>query len=376
MSETRDESTGQFTESGANLTGEAYEMHKAGYVPKLEESAEKGPEDAKELGESFAELRGHDPEPEPVLGLTKEDDGEPKEALTQQQFAEYLGEERRAHESLIETVGNAEVAAYADALRAHLNGVDAEELAATGSKPEPAIETAPQTDAEPVDGLAPDLAKALQHPQVREAVEAQFSEATKAREQYSAGLETARVSTLATLAEVVPHLAGLPPQQFEQGLALLSQADPPAFDKAMNILGRAHQITQAQQQARQQQAQIAHQQFEASVQAEDARLTELFGGDKAAADEATDATISYLSEHGFTRRQMVDVFKANPVLSTAEARRTIWEAAKYRDIQKAKITAAAKPAPAVQRPGIAVSSARKACERPGSEDVTGAVQDR
>jgi hypothetical protein len=56
---------------------------------------------------------------------------------------------------------------------------------------------------------------------------------------------------------------------------------------------------------------------------------------------------------------MLQVFKSNPVLSTAEARRTIWEAAKYREIQKAKITAAAKPAPAVQRPGVAVSAGER-----------------
>jgi hypothetical protein len=54
MTENRDETTGQFAESGANLTGEAYEMHKAGYVLKPEEPVEKGPEDAKELADSLS----------------------------------------------------------------------------------------------------------------------------------------------------------------------------------------------------------------------------------------------------------------------------------------------------------------------------------
>lgn len=362
MSETRDETTGQFSESGANLTGEAYEMHKAGYVPKPEEPAEKGPEDSKELAESFAELRGHDPEPEPVLGLTKEDDGEPKEALTQQQFAEHLGDERRAHESLIETVGNAEVAAWADNLRAELGpellGETSPVQKTETAKPHN-VEPSPDVQAMMETGVERDVAEALAKPQVRAAVEAEFAKAGQVQDAYTAGLENARVHTLATLAEVVPHLAGLPPAQFEQGLAVLAEVDPPAFQRAMNVLGRAHTIVQAQQHAQHHQAHVQHQQFEATVMAEDTRLTELFGGDKSAADEATNATISYLSEHGIPRDQMLGMFKANPVLSTAEARRTIWEAAKYRDIQKAKVTASAKPAPPVQRPGVSVSSAER-----------------
>lgn len=355
MSENRDEATGQFT-STEPLVGERAAEAAAGFIPHVEEPEAVGPADAKELGESFAELRGHDAEPEPVLGLTDPNDDSPKQAYSQEQLVEHLAEDRRAHESLIETVGNAEVAAYADALRAHLNGTDTTEQPAAKAE----VEQPANAETEPtVDGLAPELEQALKHPQVRQAIEAELNTANQTREAYTAGLEQARVTTLATLAEVVPHLAGLPPAQFEQGLALLAQVDPPAFQKTMDILGRVHTITQAQAQAQQQQAYVQHQQFEAIVTAEDARLTEMFGGDKAAADAATEATISYLAEQGIPRRQMVQVFKANPVLSTAEARRTIWEAAKYREIQKAKVTAAARPAPQVQKPGVTVSAAER-----------------
>jgi hypothetical protein len=87
----------------------------AGYIPHVEEPEEVGPADAKELGDSRAELRGHDAEPEPVLGLTDPNDDSPRQAYSQQQQVEHLAEERRTHESLIKTVGNAEVAACADA---------------------------------------------------------------------------------------------------------------------------------------------------------------------------------------------------------------------------------------------------------------------
>jgi hypothetical protein len=350
----RDETSGQFVES--NLVGERAAEAAAGYIPHVEEPEAVGPADAKELGESLAELRGHDAEPEPVLGLTDPNDDSPRQAFSRQQLVEHLAEERRTHDSMAEMVGNAEVAAFADALRAHLNGTDTAEQPA----PKAEVEQPAGSEAEPmVEGLAPELDAALKHPQVRQAIEAELNTANQTREAYTAGLEQARVTSLATLAEVVPHLAGLPPAQFEQGLALLAQVDPPAFQKTMDILGRVHTITQAQQQAQRQQAYVQHQQFEATVTAEDARLTEMFGGDKAAADAATDATISYLAEQGIPRQQMLQVFKANPVLSTAEARQLVWKAKQYDNIQQAKVTAAAKPAPQVQRPGVPASSAER-----------------
>jgi hypothetical protein len=286
--ESRDETSGQFT-SGEPLVGERAAEAAAGYIPAVEEPTERGTEDTTELAKSLAELRGGVDEPDRVLGLTDPDDTGPKQAYSQEQLVQHLAEERRTHESLVETVGNAEVAAYADNLRAYLNGTDnvaAEQPVTTTEVKQPArAETEPA-----VEGLAPELEQALKHPQVRQAIEAELNTANQTREAYTAGLEQARVTTLATLAEVVPHLAGLPPAQFEQGLAVLAQADPPAFQKTMDILGRVHTITQAQDQAQQQKAYVQHQQFEATVTAEDVRLTELFNGDTAAADAATDAT--------------------------------------------------------------------------------------
>jgi hypothetical protein len=245
--ESRDETSGQFT-SGEPLVGERAAEAAAGYIPAVEEPTERGTEDTTELAKSLAELRGGVDEPDRVLGLTDPDDTGPKQAYSQEQLVQHLAEERRTHESLVETVGNAEVAAYADNLRAYLNGTDnvaAEQPVTTTEVKQPArAETEPA-----VEGLAPELEQALKHPQVRQAIEAELNTANQTREAYTAGLEQARVTTLATLAEVVPHLAGLPPAQFEQGLALLAQADPPAFQKTMDILGRVHTITQAQAQA-------------------------------------------------------------------------------------------------------------------------------
>ena len=96
----RDEATGRFT-SAEPLVGERAAEAAAGYIPHVEEPEEVGPADARELGESLAELRGHDAEPEPVLGLSDPNDDSPRQAYSQQQLVEHLAEERRTHESLI-----------------------------------------------------------------------------------------------------------------------------------------------------------------------------------------------------------------------------------------------------------------------------------
>ena len=103
----------------------------------------------------------------------------------------------------------------------------------------------------------------------------------------------------------------------------------------MRTLNRVGQIAQQQAAVQQQQAHVAQQQFVNHVQAEDARLVEMVGSDKAAA-EANQALVTYLTEHGIPQNQMVDIVWQNPVLRTAEARQTIWKAAKYDAIQKAK----------------------------------------
>ncbi|MEH2627074.1 hypothetical protein V1292_005129 [Bradyrhizobium sp. AZCC 1719] len=357
MSDENRNDAGQFT-SAEPLVGERAAEAAAGYIPHVEEPVEKGPEDAKELGESLAELRGHNAEPEPVLGLTDPDDTEPKQAFSQAQLVDAIAEERRTHDSLVEVVNQAEIAAWADNLRAHL----APELNPEILKQQPKeTQVSQPADSEPVpEGLDPEVHKALKHPQVREAIEQELLRAETVKGEYTQALQAGQQMLQATVAALAPQLDGMPLELWPQAIQSLAQVDPVRANLVADTLQKWGAIQQAQQQVQQQQAYVQHQQFEATVTAEDARLDEMFGGDKAAADAANDATITYLSEHGIPRHQMMSVFKANPVLQTAEARRTIWEAGQYRKIQQAKAAvAAAKPAPQVQRPGIAASAAER-----------------
>ncbi len=218
-----------------------------------------------------------------------------------------------------------------------------------------AAEQSPEIQAAIDQGVDPEVARALVHPQVKQALEAEFTKADQVRLSYAQGLEQARIASLAGLYEVAPHLANLPPAQIEQGLALLSEVDPPAFQRAMNVLQRTNQIVQAQHAARQQESQIQYQNFENDVRSEDARLIKMVGSEKAA-DEANRALISYLDQHGVQKNQRLGVIMNNPVLRTAEARQTVWKAQQYDAMKTAPKPT--KNVPPVQRPGAAQARTR------------------
>ena len=213
--------------------------------------------------------------------------------------------------------------------------------------------------AEMSDGeLDPELAESIRkHPQVRQMLENELSENHRVREAYSAGLENSRVHTLATLAEVVPHLAGLPPAQFEQGLAVLSQVDPPAFQQAMNILGRTHAIVQAQQQEQQYQAYQAHQQFEAQRQQFSKQADEAIGPmTRADKMQMVDELTDYVGRYGVSRDQFIREAQGNLALHHPAFQAMAADAIRYQRMKSAAKVQASKPLPPVQKPGTSRSS--------------------
>ncbi|MBR0884825.1 hypothetical protein JQ608_49735, partial [Bradyrhizobium liaoningense] len=208
----------------------------------------------------------------------------------------------------------------------------------------------------------PEVEKALKHPQVRQAIAEEFTKAEQVTKAYSDGLENARLHTLATLGEVVPHLLGLEPAQFEQGMELLAQVDPPAFQKAMNILARTHTIVQAQQQAAQQRASVERQQIETWAKAEDVRLKTM--GIEITNDVA-DEVADYAKSLGLDRETLGKAMIDHPILRSAEVQAMMVTAAKSHAMKKAPAKAIPRPVPSVQRPGVA----RTAGDRDMSEIV-------
>jgi hypothetical protein len=340
MSENRDETTGQFAPApDPILTGKEGIEQAAGYVPLQNEAKANEPDDTSPISVEEASLdlttsrEAGTPESEIRSYGTFLDNLDPNVSITPEQAAEITTREKAAEAKAAEEAQLQRVRDEVDLKR----GIEAEK--ALPADVRAMIET----------GVDEDVAIALTKPQVRQAVEQEFARADQVRESYTAGLEQARIASLATLAEVVPHLAGLDPSRFEEGLAVLQQVDPPAFQQAMNVLQRTHQIVAAQQAAQQQQQQVQYQQFEQHTRSEDVRLVQMVGKEKA--DEANQAVINYLDQHGVPKNQRLSMIMQNPVLRSAEARDTIWKAAKYDQIMKSTPKAAPKGLPPVQKPG-------------------------
>ena len=133
------------------------------------------------------------------------------------------------------------------------------------------------------------------------------------------------------------------------------------MQRALAPLQRVNQsqVERAQQQAQYQQYQQAlqYERFVNDVNAEDARLIEMVGSQKAA-DEANSAMIDQLTAQAIAANQLVNAFMQNPVLRTAEARQIAWKAQQYDRLMAAPKAVPTRTLPHVQKPGSSNSMSR------------------
>lgn len=363
---------GQFTGGGEHLTGEAYEMHKAGYSLKPEEAAPTGPTDASELAADFTELRGpQEVEAEPEAPPEPADPDAPKEALTQRQLVEELADRRQMHESIVERRDNEEVAAYADLLRAELLGIKDEP---TDKESAPKQPVANEAETSSVEGLAPDLEKALKHPQVRQAVEAEIAEAGKTREAYSIALQTGQQMLQATVAALAPQLEGLPLEHWPQAIQALAQIDPVRANLVAETLNKWGALQQEQQHEHQRRSHEQQQQFIAFKASEEAKLAEVLGPDSDRIVREYQTKVGpYFKSLGMSDADM-HALAHDRTLHSAVGQRVLLDAMRYQEIANARAIVTARPVPPVLRPGVARSPAEVRAS--AAETKTARARDR
>jgi hypothetical protein len=184
----------------------------------------------------------------------------------------------------------------------------------------------------------------------RKAAKAERESAEKARKEYEAKLPT----LMQTLQEAGPFSDIRSMADVEK-----LQAEDPFRFQAFQLHQwklQAAQAEQAEVKSRQEQERqtswATHVQKENALAAE--HIPELADKDKGPALTNRVAT-EILPEYGFTPSELNALASGSERLSIYDHRvqRLLATAVKYADIQKAKVTAVAKPAPAVQRPGVA-----------------------
>jgi hypothetical protein len=334
---------GQFTEAPP-LTGREGVEAAQGYVPldlgdkpdelppiALDDLLESG--DLKPFTENDADSALSMPESEIKRYGTALDDLPDNVSITLEQAAQITSEEKAAEAKEAEEAEQAKIRAEVDALR----GV------------QPAEQISPEIQAMVDQGLSVETAKAIAIPEVRTALESEFQKFDQVREQYASSLHAGQQMLQATVAALAPQLAEIPLENWPQAIQMLEQVDPVRAQLVADTLHKWGGLQQAEAQAQQHQTRVQYQNFENHVRSEDAKLVKMIG--KESADQANNATISYLRQFGVPENQLVGVFMQNPALRTAEARELIYKAAQYDKMQSAPRPA--KSIPPVHKPGVA-----------------------
>jgi hypothetical protein len=332
----------------------------AGYTVKKDappaeaENYDSDPASLRTAADDLAAKRG-----EPEVPITVKDalgDLDPKEAVTAEQAARDHSAARADISTFYDGLDLAKLVDKVDVDRAEVIKGDkkvAESLGVEVPK-DPALSKAEQAEAAEIDGmegLDTETKKALKSPQIRQAIEQEFTKAETAQRAYSEALNTANQFAMANLVDHFPELGNMPVEQWEPALNILAHQDPQRFNRAMGVLQRVSQLQTAQQQWQQQQAQVQYQQFEAVRQEYGRASDAVLGMTSAEKAEMVEELVSYVAEYGLSREQFAREAQTNLALHHPAFQRMAADAVEYRRLKAAPAKAIPKPLPPVQRPG-------------------------
>lgn len=359
----------------STLTGAAYDLANAGYtsMPDAEENDEREAitSDNASLREAATQLPNRNDDISVRAYL--DPSGKPadaNEAITLSRAGRDYASATAAERLVAENDSSKALAARVDALRAEALGKDPEAAELYGFDPpkaeadkaaagkvaneEPASQPPDDRGDPSVAGLDPEIEKALQHPQVRHAIEAQLSEAENTRQTYLNGLAAATQIAQISFLSQFPELAGLAPENLPGALEQLSRQDPEKFARVQATVATTEQLFAQQGAESSRQAELARRNFENFARSEDARFETLMKGEARETQAAVAAEIMASAKaSGVEPAELTRLFNSEPLMRNAIFQRMMYDAGKYRLMMKAKDAAVAKPLPSVQRPGLA-----------------------
>jgi hypothetical protein len=326
MNENHDAGSGQFTSSEPVFGREAAETE-AGYVPFKEEKEEKQELTTKEAAEELTAAREAEGE------IKVFETGLPDNvSLTVDQAAKVLLDAQDAERAKLEELRAEQIRKEVDELR----GEDKAEEKATE---------------QPAEAFDP--AKALEHPQVKEAIEKVTAETEAARLQHVSGLAAATQMAEATFFSQFPELAGLDGEQRVQAFAAIAQNDP---QRAEQIRASVNGIANLFQQYSTENGKLAAEReanFRNYAKAESERFEEMIKDTpKARRAEIEGAIVEVIKEYGGDVQAFAKLMQGSEFAS-ATVQRLLWDVGRLRLIEKTKTSAAVKPVPPVVRPGVA-----------------------
>ncbi len=367
------------TDIDPSLTGGAFDLANAGYTP-MDDPVEKDDEEA--VGSDSASLREAAEQgtatPDPVIVRQYLDgDGKPvaaDQAITLARAARDYAGVAAAEKLVSENDSSEALAERIDALRTAAQAADPDAAEFYGFKlpgdqaegeaehqPKRAADRASDATGESSsDKLAPELEKALQHPQVLHAIEQSVGEAEKARQGYRDGLTAATQIAQVSFLSQFPEFASIPPEHVPAALEQMSRQDPAKFALVKGMVARTEQLFAQQAQENQRHAQLERQNFVNFAHAEDARLDTMLKDEPKAIQQAVTAEIMASAKaSGIAPAELSRLFHSEPLMRNATFQHMMYDAAKYRLMMKAKDAAVSKSVPPVQRPGMATARSER-----------------
>jgi hypothetical protein len=369
------------TESDSALTGAAYDLANAGYLPMPDPREEK---DRETIGSGTASLREAaaqraETPGEPIVRGYTGPDGEPapaNEAVTLARASRDYADATALEKLVTEAETSKALAERVDAIRAEAlaNDPDAARLygfelpQAQADEPVPGDEEAGEdrNDLSGAEGdratssLDPELERALQHPQVRHAIEEQFGEVEKVRQTYLEGLAAATQIAQASFLGQFPELASVAQENLPGALERLSQDDPAKFERVKAMINATEHLFAQQRVQSIRQTELSRQNFENYARSEDARFETMMKGEPRETQAAVGAEIlASARASGVEPAELSRLFHSEPLIRNAVFQRMMYDAGKFRLMMKARDVAAAKPLPPVVRPGVARSQAER-----------------
>jgi len=357
------------TEIDPALTGAAFDLASGGYTPMADTEKQREQEAIGSDGASLreaADKRIVDDRPIMVREYVDADGktAAPNEAVTltraARDHARVKAAERRASEdehaeAFARQVDRARVAVQAnDPSAAEFYGYERPD----GPASQPINGAAEGENA--ADRLAPELEKALQHPQVLRAIEEKISEAEKARQSYREGLEAATQIAQISFLGQFPEFAGMPTEHVPAALEKMSREDPAKLARIQAAVAASEHLLTQHAQERRSQAEASRQNFQKFATGEDARFEAMLKDEPASVRQVVATEIMAVAkENGIEPAELNRLFHTEPVMRNAVFQRMMYDAAKYRLMIKAKDAVAARPVPPVLRPGVATATAER-----------------
>jgi hypothetical protein len=306
-----------------------------------------------------------DPQPDTVVREYLDRDGRkvaPNESVSLARAARDYSGARKAEQLIAESQTSETLALRIDALRAealaHYPG--AAEFYGFEPLPKPSnsdgqVAETPEATRQANDGeLAPELEKALEHPQVRQAIEEQLGEIERVRQDYVGGLAAATQIAQASFLNQFPELAKASPDQLPGMLEQMSRTDPARFAQVQALVSTGQQLVAEQEQQRLRHAQIAQSNFQDYANKEDARFETMLKGEAPDTQRAVAMEIAASARSsGIGAADLVRLFNSEPLMRNAAFQKMMYDAGKYRLMMKARDAAVTRPLPPVQRPGAA-----------------------